>query len=162
MQEGTTLGPLAREDLRANLERQLTDTVAQGARVLTGGHRPQPKGWFIEPTVLDQVTGDMVSAREETFGPLASIIAVEDEDQALLVANDSRFGLGGSLWTADVEHGLDLAARFESGGVFINGVTHSDARIPFGGIKHSGIGRELAEFGIREFTNVQTVWLPDA
>jgi succinate-semialdehyde dehydrogenase/glutarate-semialdehyde dehydrogenase len=158
--EETTLGPLAREDLRANLERQLNDTVAAGARVLTGGNRPQPKGWFIEPTVLDRVTSDMVSAREETFGPLASIIAVEDENEALRVANDSRFGLGGSLWTADVEHGLELASRFESGGVFINGLTHSDARIPFGGIKHSGFGRELSEFGIREFTNVQTVWLP--
>jgi len=159
--EETTLGPVVREDLRANLERQLNDTVAAGARVLTGGKRPQTKGWFIEPTVLDGVTSDMVSAREETFGPLASIIAVEDEDEALRVANDSRFGLGGSLWTADVEHGLELASRFESGGVFINGLTHSDARIPFGGIKRSGFGRELSEFGIREFTNVQTVWLPD-
>ncbi len=160
MAESTTMGPLARDDLREALERQITESVAAGAKLRCGGTRPEGRGYFITPAVLTGCSPDMPAFREETFGPLAAMMRVASEDEALLAANDSVFGLGGNIWTGDEERGLALARRLESGGVFVNGMTHSDPRIPFGGVKQSGYGRELSSFGIREFVNIKTVWRP--
>ncbi len=156
----TQVGPMARADLRDALEGQLRRSVERGARVLAGGGRPRRSGWFLEPTVLAGCAPGMPAFDEETFGPLAALTRVSGEEEALAAANRSAYGLGGNVWTRDVERGLRFARRMETGGVFINGMTHSDARLPFGGIKRSGYGRELHAFGIREFVNVKTVWLP--
>ena len=159
--ERTTMGPMAREDLRTTLEDQLARSVSEGARVATGGHRLDQRGWFFEPTVITGATTDTTAFREETFGPLAAVMRVRDADHAVEVANTSQFGLGGNIWTRDVERGIALARRIDSGGVFVNGMTHSDPRLPFGGVKRSGYGRELSFFGIREFVNVQTIWVAE-
>ncbi len=156
----TQVGPLARADLLDDLHQQVTASVAQGARVLAGGHPLEGPGSFYAPTVLAGVTPAMPVFREETFGPVAALTRVPDAAAAVALANDSAFGLGGNLWTADLEQGVALARQMDTGGVFINGMTHSDARIPFGGVKRSGYGRELSHFGIREFVNIQTIWLP--
>jgi succinate-semialdehyde dehydrogenase/glutarate-semialdehyde dehydrogenase len=120
------------------------------------------KGYFYAPTVLTGVTTGMPVAREETFGPVAAVIRAGDTDEAIGIANDSQFGLGASLWTRDVERARGLAREVQAGSVFINGMVASDPRLPFGGIKRSGYGRELSEFGIREFVNIQTVWIGPA
>ncbi|HKV56944.1 MAG TPA: aldehyde dehydrogenase family protein, partial [Ktedonobacteraceae bacterium] len=117
---------------------------------------------FYEPTIIGNVTTEMPMFREETFGPAAAVIIARDADHAVELANDSEFGLGGNLWTQDIERGRALARQLESGGVFINGMTASDPRLPFGGVKRSGYGRELSSFGIREFVNIQTVWIGPA
>ncbi|HEU5379955.1 MAG TPA: NAD-dependent succinate-semialdehyde dehydrogenase [Ktedonobacteraceae bacterium] len=155
----TQVGPVARADLRDELDRQVQTSVKMGARVLIGGKPIEGKGAFYEPTILADVTTDMPVFREETFGPAAAVIRARDTDHAIELANSSQFGLGGNLWTRDIERGRKLARRLESGGTFINGMTASDPRLPFGGVKHSGYGRELSVFGIREFVNVQTVWI---
>jgi acyl-CoA reductase-like NAD-dependent aldehyde dehydrogenase len=155
-----TMGPLARGDLRETLERQLRDSVAAGATLRCGGGRLDGRGYFVTPAVLTGCTPDMPAFAEETFGPLAAVMRVGSADEALVAANDSDFGLGGNIWSRDEERAVALARRMDSGGVFINGMTHSDARIPFGGIKESGYGRELSSFGIREFVNIKTIWRP--
>jgi len=155
----TQIGPLAREDLRETLERQVRDSVALGARVLTGGERGDRKGWYYEPTVLADVTEDMPAFKEETFGPVAAVVRVRDADEAVRVANDSAYGLGANLWTRDLALGERLARRIESGSVFVNGMVASDPRLPFGGVKRSGYGRELSSYGIKEFVNIQTIWI---
>jgi len=155
----TTLGPLAREDLRESLEKQVADSVERGARLATGGKRVAGSGYFYEPTILIDVTPGMPVFDEETFGPVAAVVRARDVDHAVALANDSPYGLGGNLWTNDVGRAKELAARLESGAVFINGMTASDPRLPFGGVKKSGYGRELSAFGIHEFVNVQTVWI---
>lgn len=162
LQRETNLGPLARADLRVALERQVRSSVGMGARIVLGGHALEGRGYFYEPTVVADVTPEMPMFREETFGPAAAIIRARDPAEALALANDSTFGLGGNLWTRDIELGRKLARRFETGGVFLNGMTASDPRLPFGGVKHSGYGRELSTFGIREFVNIQTVWIGPA
>jgi succinate-semialdehyde dehydrogenase/glutarate-semialdehyde dehydrogenase len=133
-----------------------------GASILTGGKRVDGPGNFFEPTVLGGVNSSMPVFREETFGPVAAVIRVNDAVEAIKVANDSEFGLGSAIWTADVERGQRMADRIEAGMVFINGMVASDARLPFGGVKKSGIGRELSSVGIKEFTNIQTVWVGPA
>ena len=158
----TQIGPLARADLRDTLERQVRESVRMGARVLTGGERVAGRGWFYQPTVLTDVTEDMPVFKEETFGPVAAVLRARDPDDAVRVANDSAYGLGASLWTRDLALGEALARRIESGAVFVNGMVASDPRLPFGGVKRSGYGRELSAFGIREFTNVQTIWVGPA
>ena len=162
MQRDSQVGPLARPDLLDALERQVSESVSMGARVLTGGKRIDGAGNYFAPTVLGHVKSNMPVFREETFGPVAAVIRVKDADEALSLANDSDFGLGSSIWTADVDRARKMAEQIEAGMVFVNGMVASDARLPFGGVKKSGFGRELSAVGIREFTNVQTVWVGPA
>jgi len=157
----TQIGPLAREDLRETLERQVRESVGMGARVLTGGGRGDRKGWYYQPTVLADVTENMPVFKEETFGPVAAVVRVRDADEAVRVANDSAYGLGANLWTRDLALGERLARRIESGSVFVNGMVASDPRLPFGGVKRSGYGRELSSYGIKEFVNIQTIWIAE-
>ncbi|HEX8032989.1 MAG TPA: NAD-dependent succinate-semialdehyde dehydrogenase [Ktedonobacterales bacterium] len=162
LDHATQMGPMARADLRDALDRQVRESIAQGAQVALGGKPMDGPGAFYPPTILTHVTPQMPAFREETFGPVAAVIRARDTEHAIALANDSIFGLGGNLWTQDVARGRQLARRLESGAVFINGMTASDPRLPFGGVKHSGYGRELSSFGIREFVNVQTVWIGPA
>ena len=155
----TEVGPIAREDLLNELEMQIQLSVQKGAIVLCGGKRIKSEGYFLEPTILSNVLPGMPAYEEELFGPVASLIKAKDEDDALRIANDSRYGLGASLWTNDIEHAKELANVLECGSVFINGMVKSDPRLPFGGIKYSGYGRELSHYGIKEFLNIKTVWI---
>jgi succinate-semialdehyde dehydrogenase / glutarate-semialdehyde dehydrogenase len=152
------LGPQARLDLRENLHRQVTESLARGAKALCGGELPGGKGAFYPATVLEAPKGTPVFD-EETFGPVAAVTRVKNEDDAIRFANDTPYGLGASLWTADRARAEKLAAEIDAGCVFVNGLVKSDPRIPFGGIKRSGYGRELSVYGLREFTNVKTVWI---
>jgi succinate-semialdehyde dehydrogenase/glutarate-semialdehyde dehydrogenase len=158
----TQVGPLARADLRDTLDEQVGRSLAIGATVALGGHVLEGSGYYYAPTVLTGVTPEMPVFREETFGPVAPVIRARDIERAIALANDSVFGLGGNLWTSDLVQARRLARRLESGNCFINGMTASDPRLPFGGIKQSGYGRELSAVGIREFTNIQTVWIGPA
>ena len=158
MQPGVQIGPMARRNLRDELHTQVEATVAQGATLRTGGKPLDGPGAFYTPTVLDHVTPQMTAGREETFGPAAAIVRVASAGGAVAVANDSEFGLGAALWTRDLDRARLLSRRIEAGAVFINGVVASDPRLPFGGIKQSGYGRELGVYGLREFTNMKTVW----
>ena len=158
--DGTTLAPMAREDLRAALHRQVRDSVAGGAEVLAGGGPIDERaGWYYAPTVLDRVGPAMAACREELFGPVAAVIRARDEEEALARANDTRFGLGGSVWTRDAGRGTRFARRMACGSAFVNGLVKSDPRLPFGGIKDSGYGRELSLLGTREFVNAKTLWI---
>ncbi|MEA2691959.1 MAG: succinate-semialdehyde dehydrogenase / glutarate-semialdehyde dehydrogenase [Acidobacteriota bacterium] len=159
MDRATDVGPMAREDLLGDLDDQVQRTVQAGARLATGGHRLPGKGWFYAPAVLLGVRPGMAAFDEETFGPVAAVVRARDTAHAALLANRSQFGLGASVWTGDAARGEDLAAAIEAGSVFVNGAVKSDPRLPFGGIKSSGYGRELAEVGIREFVNIKTVWV---
>lgn len=155
----TTLAPMARADLREELHAQVQASVAKGARVLLGGEPVAGTHAGYPATVLDHVGPGMPAYDEELFGPVAAIIRVKDEDEALRVANDTRFGLGGSVWTGDCARGEAFAQRMECGAAFVNAVVKSDVRLPFGGSKASGFGRELAEHGIHEFMNIKTVYV---
>ena len=156
---GNKMGPMARADLRDSIERQLNDTLAAGGELVTGGKRPEGKGYYFPPTIVDHVKPDMSLFREESFGPVAAITRVPDEAAAIAAANDSQYGLGSAIWTQDIERGKELARQIEAGGVFINGMTISNWKVPFGGVKRSGYGRELSTYGMREFVNIQTVWV---
>ncbi|MEX0781220.1 MAG: NAD-dependent succinate-semialdehyde dehydrogenase [Dehalococcoidia bacterium] len=158
----TEVGPLAREDLREGVEDQVKRSVAQGALVLTGGHRVERPGYYYAPTVVANVTPSMPVFAEETFGPVAAIARAADAEEAVSLANRSQYGLGSALWTRDLDAGRRLARQIEAGSVFINGMVASDPRLPFGGVKRSGYGRELGAFGIREFVNIKTVWIGPA
>jgi succinate-semialdehyde dehydrogenase/glutarate-semialdehyde dehydrogenase len=158
----TRVGPLARADLRDTLQRQVEESVAKGARVLLGGQRLDDRGWFFSPTILADITHDMPVFQQETFGPVAAIIRAEDEEAAVDLANDTPYGLGASIWTRDTERGQRVGRRVQSGSLFVNGSVASDPRLPFGGIKRSGYGRELAAVGIHEFTNIRTFWVQAA
>ncbi|OZI26465.1 succinate-semialdehyde dehydrogenase [Bordetella genomosp. 9] len=155
----TYIGPMARFDLRDELHNQVQRSIREGAELLLGGRKLDGPGNFYEPTVLANVTAGMTSFREEMFGPVASIIRADDADHALALANDSQFGLTATVYAGDPQLARRLAARLEVGGIFINGYSASDPRLAFGGVKKSGFGRELSHFGVREFCNVQTVWL---
>ena len=156
----TTMGPLARADLRDNLHQQVTESVANGARALLGGELPAPPGFFYPATILTDVGPGMPAYEEELFGPVASIIPVADEAEAIRVANDTIYGLSASVYTQDIQRGQEIATEWlDAGACFVNTFSRSDPRLPFGGIKQSGYGRELSPFGIREFVNVKTVWV---
>jgi succinate-semialdehyde dehydrogenase / glutarate-semialdehyde dehydrogenase len=160
LQEETTVGPLARHDLRDDLHQQVQESIAKGAKLLLGGDMPTGQGAFYPPTVLTQVTPGMPAYDDEMFGPVAAIIAVPDEAEAIRVANDSIFGLGAAVFTRDLAKGERIATQeLEAGCCFVNALVKSDPRLPFGGVKTSGYGRELSHYGIKEFVNIKTVYV---
>lgn len=154
----STQGSMARSNLRDELHAQVQASVREGARLLLGGKPIDGVGAFYEPTVFDHVQPDMTVAREETFGPAAAILRVPNASEAIRIANDSPFGLGAAVWTQDIDLGHRLSRQIQAGAVFINGMVASDPRLPFGGSKASGYGRELGMLGMHEFTNIKTVW----
>ena len=153
----TTIGPLVRDDSRDTIVNQLGQSALKGAKVLYGGNVPQMRGFFFNPTVVGNVTPDMTISREEVFGPVAPIISARNPIEAVRFANDTEFGLGASVWSESYAKDNNLAKDFEAGMVFVNSMVVSDPRIPFGGIKNSGIGRELSNYGLKEFVNVKSV-----
>jgi succinate-semialdehyde dehydrogenase / glutarate-semialdehyde dehydrogenase len=157
MNEKTTLGPLSTESALVDLLKQVDSAVAHGARVVIGGKRVDRPGSFMQPTILADITPENPAFRDEFFGPVAMFFRVKDEDEAIALANDSDFGLGGSVFTKDIERGRRVASRVETGMMFINNISWSDAELPFGGIKDSGYGRELGDMGIQEFVNKKLV-----
>ena len=164
MDEATDIGPLATEQILKDLEEQVSVSVAAGAKILTGGKKFKADGDFAagnfyEPTVLADIPKDSPAYRDELFGPVASLFRVRNIDEAIELANDTPFGLGSAAWTNDESELKRFVDELEAGSVFINGMVASDPRLPFGGIKNSGYGRELGEFGIREFVNIKTIWI---
>ena len=157
--EGTDLGPLASADGRETLQDQVERAVADGAEILTGGAIPDGTGFYYPPTVLGNVQPGTVAFEEELFGPVASLVVADDADHAVALANDTRFGLGGSVWTQDLDRGEAVARRLQSGAVFVNEMTKSHPNLPFGGVGASGVGRELAVQGIRAFVNAKAIWI---
>ncbi|MFL5583401.1 MAG: NAD-dependent succinate-semialdehyde dehydrogenase [Gemmatimonadaceae bacterium] len=161
MDEKTELGPLATASIRDDLDRQVKDSVAAGAKLLTGGQKLPGKGFYYAPTVLADIPTSAPAARDELFGPVASVFKSHDLTDAIRIANGTMFGLGASAWTRDDRERDEFVREIESGLLFINGMVASDARLPFGGVKNSGFGRELGEFGIREFVNIKSVRVMD-
>ena len=159
LDEATDIGPLATTQIVHDLERQVIESIAAGARLLTGGSKLEQRGNFYEPTVLTSIPMNSPAYCEELFGPVALLFRVTGIDEAIHLANDSTFGLGSAAWTEDEHEQERFVNELEAGCVFINGMVASDPRLPFGGIKHSGYGRELGKFGIREFVNIKTVWI---
>ena len=164
MNERTDIGPLATEQILKDLEEQVKTSVAAGAKILTGAERFEFKdelarGNFYKPTVLADIPKDAPAYRDELFGPVASLFRVSGIDEAIELANATTFGLGSAAWTNEAEESARFIDEIEAGCVFINGMVASDPRLPFGGVKHSGYGRELSYFGIREFVNIKTVWI---
>jgi succinate-semialdehyde dehydrogenase/glutarate-semialdehyde dehydrogenase len=155
--EATQVGSLVNEAAVAELEEQLAQSVSLGARVLCGGERLPGQGCFFPPTVVTDTKCGMRLVDEEVFGPIAPIIRVRDEAEAVALANASEFGLGGSVWTRDLAAGERVARQVESGTLFVNSITKSDPRMPFGGVKNSGLGRELSHYGLKEFVNVKGI-----
>jgi len=159
MDPATRIGPLARIDLRDTLHRQVIDSLAAGAVAVTGCNPEARAGAWYQPSILDRVAPGMPAWSEELFGPVALVIRVADAEEAVRVANATDFGLGGSVWTTDSERGERVARQLECGCAFVNGMVRSDPRLPFGGVKHSGYGRELSRLGIHEFVNAKTIWI---
>ncbi|MBI1887082.1 MAG: NAD-dependent succinate-semialdehyde dehydrogenase [Nitrosomonadales bacterium] len=159
MDDTTQIGPMARADLRDELHRQVSESIAQGAVAVTGCQPAEGAGFFYQPSILDRVTADTRAWHEELFGPVAVIIRAASEADALRIANETRFGLGSSIWSRDTARAEQLAAQIEAGSTFVNGMVKSDPRLPFGGVKASGYGRELSHQGMHEFVNVKTVWI---
>jgi succinate-semialdehyde dehydrogenase/glutarate-semialdehyde dehydrogenase len=159
MDDATQIGPLARLDLRVTLHEQVSDAIAQGAVAVTGCKPVEREGFFYQPSILDRVTAKARAWREELFGPVAIVIRAASEEDALRIANETPFGLGSSIWSKDAARAEKLAARIQAGCTFINGMVKSDPRLPFGGVKASGYGRELSRLGIHEFVNAKTVWI---
>jgi succinate-semialdehyde dehydrogenase/glutarate-semialdehyde dehydrogenase len=157
--DATSIAPMARADLRKELHTQVERSLAAGAKLVTGGAFVGTQGAYYAPTILDHVQPGMPAFDEEMFGPVAAIIRVENTEEAIQLANLTHFGLGGSVWTRDTARGEALARRIHAGCVFVNGIVKSDPRLPFGGVKDSGYGRELSYHGIREFVNIKTVWI---
>ena len=159
MEDGTDVGPLATESGREDVEELVKDAVDKGATVVLGGERPEREGWWYPPTILTDITPEMKMYDEEVFGPVASVYRVADIDEAIALANATRFGLGSNAWTTEAEEQERFIRDLEAGQTFINGMVASFPALPFGGIKASGHGRELADHGIREFCNIKTVWI---
>jgi succinate-semialdehyde dehydrogenase/glutarate-semialdehyde dehydrogenase len=153
---------MARANLRDTLHSQVERSIAAGAKLKMGGAFVERAGFYYQPTVLDYVTAEMPAFVEETFGPVAAIIRAKDADEALRLANQTEFGLGAAIWSRDTDKARRLARQIDAGAVFVNGMVASDPRLPFGGIKRSGYGRELGYHGIREFTNIKTLWIGPA
>jgi len=159
MDESTELGPIAREDLLYELDALVKESVSKGAKILTGGKILPGRGFYYAPTILDNLKKGMSAYDEEIFGPVASLIKAKDVEDAIRIANDSPLGLGASIWTGNIQKAKEIATEIESGSVFINGMVKSDPRLPFGGVKNSGYGRELSHYGIKEFVNIKSVWI---
>lgn len=157
-ENGVKLGPMASERFANQLLEQVEESVKMGAKIALGGRRPDREGAYFEATILTDVTAGMPAYKEELFGPVAAVIVVKNEEEAIQVANDTEFGLGGSIWTADTEKGVELARSVQTGAMFINALVASDPALPFGGIKKSGFGRELGYLGIHEFVNIKTIY----
>lgn len=154
----TNLGPLARADLRETVHRQVQECIKQGAELVTGGEIPEQPGFYYPPTVLKNINADMPAMREEIFGPVIALITAKDEQDAIRIANDTEYGLSAAVFTQNLERGEAIAAHhIHAGSCFVNDLVSSDPRLPFGGVNHSGFGRELGEAGIREFVNIKTV-----
>ena len=161
MQDGTDVGPLATAAIRDEVDEQVRTSVAAGARVLTGGTALEGPGFYYPPTILADIPEDAPAYREEVFGPVASLFRVADIGEAIALANDSPFGLGSSVWTRDEAERRRFIGEIEAGMTYVNAMVASDPRLPFGGVKQSGYGRELGEFGIHEFVNIKTVWIEE-
>jgi succinate-semialdehyde dehydrogenase / glutarate-semialdehyde dehydrogenase len=159
MEDSTFIGPLATESILGDIVEQVDKSVEKGAKVVLGGKRQEGVGYFYEPTLLSEVGPGMPVYDSETFGPVAAIIKVKDEEEAIRVANDTPLGLGGSIWSRNTEKAKKLSHHVDAGAVFINGMVKSDPRLPFGGVKKSGYGRELSGEGIKHFCNVKTIWI---
>ena len=159
LEAATQIGPMARSDLRKTLHAQVTDSIARGAVAITGCQPVEGEGFFYQPSILDHVTPNTRAYHEELFGPVAIVIRAANEGDALRIANDTRFGLGSSIWSKDTARAERLAEQIQAGCTFINGMVKSDPHLPFGGIKDSGYGRELSKQGIHEFVNAKTVWI---
>ena len=159
MDPETDLGPLATEQILRGVDDQVQKSIAAGAKLLTGGNRVHGPGFFYEPTVLVDVPKESPAYREEIFGPVAAVFRVGDVHEAINLANDTTFGLGASAWTNDRKEQKLFVSELDAGMVFINAMVASDPRLPFGGVKRSGFGRELGAAGIREFTNTKTIWI---
>jgi succinate-semialdehyde dehydrogenase/glutarate-semialdehyde dehydrogenase len=160
LDDAVEIGPQARIDLRDGLHRQVRESIANGARCLLGGQIPEGNGAYYPCTVLTDVAPGMPAYEEETFGPVAAVISVSDEAEAIRVANDTQFGLGAAVFTADVDRGRRIAIEhLEAGNCFVNDFVKSDPRLPFGGIRQSGYGRELSHYGIKEFVNIKTIYI---
>jgi acyl-CoA reductase-like NAD-dependent aldehyde dehydrogenase len=157
LSDDTDIGPLVNINSLNNMESLVAESVKDGAEILTGGERLQGKGFFYPPTVLKNVSSSMRIAREEVFGPIASVIVAEDENDAMKIANDSKYGLGASIWTQDLDKAERMSRAVESGIVTVNNMVISDPRVPFGGIKNSGFGREMSRYGMLEFVNIKSV-----
>lgn len=155
----TAVGPLASKQMLRDIEKQVTGSIAQGAKLVCGGQRLGGPGYFYTPAILSDVKKGMPVYEEEVFGPALPIIAAKDPDEAVAIANDSSYGLGATIFSSNLKMAEQLATKVESGAVFINGPVKSDARLPFGGVKHSGYGRELSHYGIKEFVNIKTIWI---
>jgi succinate-semialdehyde dehydrogenase/glutarate-semialdehyde dehydrogenase len=158
-EENTQLGPVCSERALTGIKQQVDDSIAKGAAVVTGGGLGSDKGYYFQPTILTDLEPGMPAYDEEVFGPVMSIFKVKDEDEAVALANSTNFGLGASIFTTNIAHAKELAAKIEAGSVFVNGVTKTDPRLPAGGIKRSGYGRELSHYGLKEFVNIKTVWI---
>ncbi|MEO9320481.1 MAG: NAD-dependent succinate-semialdehyde dehydrogenase [Nitrososphaera sp.] len=157
----TTVGPLVRDSQRKALSAQVEDARHKGGTILTGGRQLDGDGFFYQPTIISNVNHDMEVVKEEVFGPAAPVIVVKSEEEAVMEANNSEFGLGASIWTTNIERGVEIARQIQSGLVSINEMVKSDPRLPFGGVKKSGIGRELSEYGIKEFVNIKSIVVKD-
>jgi succinate-semialdehyde dehydrogenase/glutarate-semialdehyde dehydrogenase len=159
MDKETTLAPMARQDLLDELHGQVTASVELGAEIVTGGYQLDRPGSYYAPTILTNISSNMPAFSEEFFGPVAIVLKATEPAHALGLANATDFGLGGSIWSNDIATAETMARGMESGATYINSITFSDPRLPFGGVKNSGYGRELSEHGIREFTNIKTIWI---
>src|SRR5690606_20759456 len=159
MEESSYYGPMARVDLRDELHEQVEKSISQGARLVIGGRIPQGKGAYYPATILADVTPGMEAFDNELFGPVASVIRARDEEHAIALANNSQFGLGSGVITGNIERGERVALQLEAGSSFVNKLVVSDPRLPFGGVKNSGYGRELSSYGIHEFVNIKSIWI---
>jgi succinate-semialdehyde dehydrogenase/glutarate-semialdehyde dehydrogenase len=153
------VGPMARNDLRDKLQQQVDKSISLGAALIVGGHKMPGKGYYYQPTILTNVRKGMPAYDEELFGPVVSVLIAKDEQDAIRIANDTKYGLGGTVWTTDQARGENVARQLETGSVYVNGLMKSDPRLPFGGVKSSGMGRELGRHGMLEFANAKTIWV---